>query len=642
MVRRNHTLSALTTLAVVVLLTLSLLPALAGVTTRVSIASDGITQGDGNSNRPAISGDGRYVAFRSDASNLVPDDTNGYPDVFVHDRLTGQTTRVSVAGDGTEGNGFSESPSISGDARYVAFRSDASNLVPDDTNGCPDVFVHDRQTGETTRVSVASDGTQGNAQAVCPAISSDGRYVAFPSFATNLVLGDTNGWADTFVHDRDHDEDGIYDEQDEPGAVHTVRVSVASDGTQSNESSMWKPVISGDGWYVTFYTSASNLVPDDTNGYPDVFVHDRHTGETTRVSVASDGTQATGGFSDRGTISADGRYVAFQSVSSDLVDGDTNGAEDIFVHDRQTGETTRVSVASDGAQSNDDSDGPCISSDGRYVVFRSYANNLVPGDTNGYADIFVHDRQTGETTRVSVASDGTQGNGLSDYWPSISGDGRHVAFESEASNLVAGDTNGVQDIFVHDRWPPPCCFSYDPTQPTTANTLQFLDCSTAEPPATVTAWEWSFGDGHTSTDQNPTHTYAHGGCFEVTLIVTDSGGGSSQCPPQCVPVRTVTELPLCQAGWHMVSPYCGDYDLAAVQVRDDLDDVTIPFCQAANPGLTDPIWLQNPLHYYDPVQMQYQLCGCAGLNPPTTCHELRMGFGYWLYTFEPYLTLVFP
>jgi Tol biopolymer transport system component len=343
----------------------------------VSVASDG-TQGNSHSGSPSISADGRYVAFASYASNLVPGDTNGVMDVFVHDRLTGQTTRVSVASDGTQGNGESRYPSISADGRYVAFMSYASNLVPGDTNGKADVFVHDRLTGQTTRVSVASDGTQGNGDSWgWPSISADGRYVAFESSASNLVPGDTNGRADIFVHDRLTGQ--------------TTRVSVASDGTQGNNSSVW-PSISADGRYVAFMSYASNLVPGDTNGALDIFVHDRLTGQTTRVSVASDGTQGNG-YSWDSSISADGRYVAFESWASNLVPGDTNGKQDIFVHDRLTGQTTRVSVASDGTEGNNNSGWPSISADGRYVAFHSDASNLVPGDTNGRADVFVAMRQ---------------------------------------------------------------------------------------------------------------------------------------------------------------------------------------------------------------------------------------------------------
>jgi len=409
----------------------------AGTTTRVSVASDG-TQGNDFSGDSAISATGRYVAFDSPATNLVSGDTNGVPDVFVHDRKTGQTTRVSVASDGTQGDCNSDFPSLSANGRYVAFDSCASNLVSGDSNGFVDTFVHDRATGQTTLVSVASDGTQGNdSSSSHVSISDTGRYVAFQSFASNLVSGDTNNTLDVFVHDRQTGQ--------------TTRVSVASDGSQGNGLSA-HPSLSANGRYVAFASSASNLVSGDTNGAEDVFVHDRKTGRTTLVSVASDGTQGNGE-SAFPSISDTGRYVAFFSSASNLVSGDTNFASDIFVHDRQTGQTTRVSVASDGTQANDGSGVLSLSANGRYVAFESVASNLVSGDTNNSQDIFVHDLKMGQTTRVTVASNGTQGNGDSfDPYPfSLSANGRYVAFESVATNLVSGDTNGVTDIFVHDR-----------------------------------------------------------------------------------------------------------------------------------------------------------------------------------------------
>ena len=411
-----------------------------GTVCRVSVASDG-TQADRDSFRPSISADGRFVAFDSWASTLVPGDT-GMSDVFVHDHLTEQTTRASVASDGTQGNQSSFWPSISADGRYVAFTSRASNLVPDDTNGVWDVFVHDLQTRATTRVSVASDGTQGNGDSGGSSpllyglsISSDGRYVAFASHASSLVPGDTNGKWDIFIRDRQTGQ--------------TTRVSVASDGAEGNDNS-YGLGISADGRYVPFYSCASNLVSGDTNNTFDVFVHDRQIGQTTCVSVASDGTEGNGS-SGGSSISADGRYVAFGSRASNLVPGDSNGAYDAFVHDRQTGQTTRVSVASDETEGNGGSGSPSISADGRYMEFYSRASNLVPGDSNGACDVFVHDRQTGQTTRVSVASDGTEANEESGLYGSIiSADGRYVAFASGASNLVANDTNGYRDVFVHD------------------------------------------------------------------------------------------------------------------------------------------------------------------------------------------------
>jgi Tol biopolymer transport system component len=406
----------------------------AQVTERVSLSTGGAL-GNDNSDQASISADGRYVAFASLATNLVAGDTNGVSDIFVRDRQTGTTVRASVATGGAQADGASYYPSISADGRYVAFLSHATNLVPGDTNGLEEIFVRDRQTGTTERVSVATGGAQADGFSFLPSISADGRYVAFSSTATNLVTGDTNHAEDVFVRDR------------QIGT--TECVSLDSSGVQGNNSSL-VCAISADGRYVAFGSFATNLVAGDTNGANDIFVRDRQTGTTERVSVATGGAQGNFG-SQNPSISADGRYVAFTSDATNLVPGDTNGREDVFVHDRQAGTTERVSLDSGGAQGNDLSDfSPSISADGRYVAFMSYATNLVPGDTNGVFDVFVRDRHAGTTERMSVATGGWQGNGTSEL-PSISANGRYVAFESSATNLVPGDSNGSFDIYVRDR-----------------------------------------------------------------------------------------------------------------------------------------------------------------------------------------------
>ena len=405
-----------------------------GTTELVSVDSSG-NQANGFSAWPAISADGRFVAFASDASNLVSGDTNGKGDIFVRDRQTGATERVSVDSAGNQADGGSDAPAISGDGRFVAFVSDASNLVSGDTNGQSDVFVHDRQTGVTERVSVDSAGNQANGGSAAPAISADGRFVAFVSDASNLVPGDTNGQGDVFVHDW------------QTGA--TERVSVDSAGGQADGGS-GKPAISADGRFVAFASAATNLVDGDANSKSDVFVHDRQTGATERVSVDGHGNEGDGS-STWPAISADGRFVAFESMATNLVSRDFNRDQDIFVHDRQTGATERVSVSSDGKQASSPSDVPSISADGRLVAFVSGANNLVPGDTNRFyfADVFVHDRQTGATERVSVNSAGNQGNDYSGL-PAISADGRFVAFLSLAGDLAPVAGYG-QHVFVRDR-----------------------------------------------------------------------------------------------------------------------------------------------------------------------------------------------
>ncbi|MEG3929858.1 calcium-binding protein [Microcoleus sp. T3_B1] len=407
--------------------------------TRVSVDSAG-NQGNRDSYQPSISADGRFVFFTSDASNIVPGDTNNTFDIFVRDTLTNTTTRVSVDSAGNQADSNSGRPSISADGRFVAFLSNASNIVPGDTNSSYDVFVRDRLTNTTTRVSVDSAGNQANMGSDGASISADGRFVAFLSNASNLVPGDTNNRNDIFVRDTLTNT--------------TTRVSVDSAGNQQNGSSLFNaPSISADGRFVAFDSNASNLVPGDTNIRRDIFVRDTLTNTTTRVSFDSAGNQGnTDSYSP--SISADGRFVAFTYGASIPVPGDTNSSGDIFVRDTLTNTTTRVSVDSAGNQANFRSYNASISADGRFVAFSSDASNLVPGDTNPETDmvgrdIFVRDTLTNTTTRVSVDSAGNPGNSSSDS-PAISADGRFVAFDSKSSNLVLGDTNNTDDIFVVD------------------------------------------------------------------------------------------------------------------------------------------------------------------------------------------------
>jgi Tol biopolymer transport system component len=343
------------------------------------------TQGDADSEYPSISADNRYVAFESVATNLVAGDTNGYSDIFVQDRQTGTTTRVSKSSAGVQGDYESYAAFISADGRYVVFESEATNLVAGDTNNHRDIFVRDRQTGTTWLVSKSSAGVQGDGNSYIASISADGRYVAFVSEATTLVAGDTNAKADVFVRDR------------QTGT--TTRVSRNSAGVEGNDGS-FSPSISGDGRYVAFPSDATNLVAGDTNGVSDIFVRDRNTGTTYLVSRSSAGVQGSAD-SYYPSLSADGRYVTFDTYASNLVSGDTNAKRDVFVRDRSAGTTYRMSRSSAGAEGDDESLWSSVSEDGRYVTFGSVATTLVSGDTNAKSDVFLRDRQTGTTTLVS-------------------------------------------------------------------------------------------------------------------------------------------------------------------------------------------------------------------------------------------------
>jgi Tol biopolymer transport system component len=285
-----------------------------GAIERVSVAA-GDQQGNSDSSSPSISGDGRYVAFHSYADNLVPGDLNDTWDVFVKDRQTGALERVSVDAAGEEAWGESWTPSISADGRFVAFRSGARYLVPQDTNRKDDVFVKDRQTGAIERVSVDAAGQEANGSSEGASLSADGRYVAFSSWASNLVPGDTNNKDDAFVKDR------------LTGTIE--RVSMGPDGQECDGSSRGAS-LSADGRYVVFSSQATNLVPRDTNNKHDVFVKDRQTGALGRLSVDAAGHEGNE-WSASAAISADGRYVAFTSAASNLVPGDNNQAWDVFL-----------------------------------------------------------------------------------------------------------------------------------------------------------------------------------------------------------------------------------------------------------------------------------------------------------------------
>ncbi len=289
---------------------------MAHTTVLASVGPHG-TMGDGPSVAPSISADGRLVAFESDAATLVPNDTNGTGDVFVHDIVTGLTRRLSVGGNGEETESPSFGPAISADGSSVAFESFSSRLVPGDTNGALDVFVADVPTGNISRVSLATDGGQADDRSYSPSISADGRIVAFASFANNLVPDDTNGLLDVFIRRRDQQT--------------TTRLSVGPDGAQGDGLS-FAPVVSADGALVVFSSEADNLVPDDSNGTRDVFLASTASGLVTRLSRPASGGKAQGDGPSLGpVVDASGAMVAFASFATNLVPGDTNGQSDVFV-----------------------------------------------------------------------------------------------------------------------------------------------------------------------------------------------------------------------------------------------------------------------------------------------------------------------
>ncbi|MDX6708312.1 MAG: hypothetical protein QOI48_4158 [Solirubrobacteraceae bacterium] len=398
-----------------------------------SAAGAGVASAAGGASaNPAVSADGRYVAFTSSADDLVSGDTNGSIDVFVRDRGTGRTERVSVSTGGEQARRSvlgSDQPAISGDGRYVAFTSAASNLVSGDTNGEPDVFVRDRVTGVTVRVSIAGGGAQAHHGSALPAISADGHVVAFVSAAANLVRGDTNHALDVFVRDL--------------AQRATERVSVSTAGAQAHDGFFpgiaHRPSLSSDGKVVAFASPSADLVSGDRNRADDVFVRDRAAAKTSLVSVDSAGAQRRFAASRAPSLSADGRYVAFDSDAAFAAD-DANRAEDVYVRDRETQTTTWASPGS-GRRG---SDAPSLSGDGRYVLFES-ESRLLADDTDGFSDVYRYDRTTATTSLASIDSWYAKAGTGSAVRPSSSASGFVVAFTS-AGGLIADDANPEPDV----------------------------------------------------------------------------------------------------------------------------------------------------------------------------------------------------
>ena len=406
-----------------------------GTTVRVSVTASGEQLNGRSLVYPGgMTPDGRYVAFSTEASNLYPGDYDSISEVAVKDTLTGAVDLVSVSSGGVPGTG--QFADISADGRFVAFWSSSSNLVPGDTNGDGDAFLRDRQADTTILVGLSPTGGQSTNGSEAPSVSDDGRFVAFSAVAQWGFPGEIE--RHIYVRDTLNNTTELISQSNLGVPAYCPTTIDCSNA----------PAISGNGRYVTFGSKSANLVPSDTNDVSDIFVYDRDTDSIERISLGAAGVQANAGSTDA-SVSADGRVVEFVSAASTLVAGDTNERFDAFVRDRQTQVTTRVSVSSGGFEANNDTLDAIISDNGRYVALSSLASNLVQGDTNGAQDGFVHDLQTGTTNRVTVDPSGQQLAGLSGG-VNISEDGRSAAFYSEACDVTAGDTNSTDDVFLRD------------------------------------------------------------------------------------------------------------------------------------------------------------------------------------------------
>ena len=420
-------------------------------------------------NVPVISADGRFIAFVGSILNT----TNNVQNIsLIQDLDTGEQIITSVSSDGVLANGLTsrlDSIAISEDGRFIVFSSNSTNLVPNDTNEQTDLFMRDAIAGTTTLISIDSDGSQipnnlFDDDTFRPSVSTDGKFVAFQTAAP--FAGNSTGQDNIFVRDI--------------VSGTTELISVDSSGTQGNQVSS-SPSLSADGRYVAFESLANNLVSGDTFSDPDIFVHDRLSKTTIMASVNTNGEEASGiseqegGFGPESTnpiISPDGQFIIFESTATNLVPNDTNQVKDIFMHDLQTRQTTRISVDSNGNQANGSSSlsytKSAISADGRFIVFQSVASNLVPSDNNNGLDIFLRDIVDGTTTRISVSSNGDEAlNTIANVRSSggtISADGQRIVFRSNAQNFN-DDGSGAFQIYLRqlDRMPLPTTNPPNPT-----------------------------------------------------------------------------------------------------------------------------------------------------------------------------------
>ena len=391
-----------------------------------NLISSGFTQAaNGASRTPVVSDNGKVIVYQSDASNITEDDTNSVSDMFVYDAVNDTTRRLNLP---VITGGFA----ISGDGNYLAFSSTSSTVVANDNNGVADIFVINLQSGLVERIE--SGQVESNGGSVSPSISTDGRHVSFISSASNLVENDTNETSDTFVFDRD---------------TQTLeRVSISNSGSETNKSSRTQS-ISGDGRYVAFSTFASNLIPTASEVQENLFLFERETKTLTHVSKSLIGLSGNGR-SNYPKLSNNGRFISYLSSSSNLIVGDENNAYDVFVYDRVADTQALISTSSFGVKSDRYSQDPSISGDGRYITFTTDSSLIDELSAGGDRHVYLKDRWTNVTTRVSVGFSGGRGD-ASSSGGIVSGDGTAVVFQSSASNLVETDTNNVSDVFLSAR-----------------------------------------------------------------------------------------------------------------------------------------------------------------------------------------------
>ncbi|MDH5259121.1 MAG: hypothetical protein OEX07_13990, partial [Gammaproteobacteria bacterium] len=395
----------------------------------IIVSKNGSVLSNKPSNSPALNIDGTKIAFVSHSGNLVGD-TKLQSNIYLKDTTSNTIVRVSVDNSGIAGERASYGPTINGDGNKVVFYSSSENLVSSDGNGKPDVFLRDLKNNSTQLISVTKSGVQGDAGSIEGVISADGNVVAFSSRATTLTGLSTNAKSQVYVKD-------LF-----TGDLEVVSINNSGD---AGDQDSFSPSISRDGRYISFASFANNLSSIFNFNQFDIYVYDRQTKKTELITASANLHSGTP------SISGDGRYVAFMTLADNLVSGDTVNTIDIVVYDRVTKIFKRVQAPGEAPKGHSFS--PKISSDGRFVAFYSSATNLVSGDTNDRDDMFVFDLALNRVERVSVSATGAQSTNNVDQFIALSGNGQAAAFGSPDGIFVSGDTNGVADIFVRQRDP---------------------------------------------------------------------------------------------------------------------------------------------------------------------------------------------
>ncbi|MDH5259066.1 MAG: hypothetical protein OEX07_13715, partial [Gammaproteobacteria bacterium] len=542
----------------------------AATTTLISV--NGSVYTDKSSNNPSLNYDGSKIVFVSQSGKLVGD-TNSQSNVYLKNRNTNTLKRISLSKNSTTqaANKASYGPDISADGNKIVFYSLATDIVSSDTNGKTDVFLHDLTTGKSQLVSVTQSGVQGNAESTEAQISDDGNFVAFSSASTTLTGINTNNKRHIYVKNL---------------STQSLEIVSVNNAGEAGDQDSFSPSISGDGRYITFVSIANNFDSHSASGQYDIYLHDRQNGVTERISFGDTGV-VSNSHSSLPSISADGRYISYMSLASNLASNDTDNTMDIFVYDRETG---NVEKATTTATTSGPSYSPKISSNGRFVAFYSSAFNLVSDDNNGRDDFFVYDRYLKTTELLSISATGAQTSKNVDSVVAISGDGKITAFASADDTLVSGDSNRTSDVFVRVRDNIANLKPFAKSTPVASQecnnggayiTLDASGSYDLDKDALTINWSGPFGNVSGAI----VSVFVGYGSHAVTLTVTDSAGNKDQKTISLNVVDTISPTITAE----------NDLTLEATHVNGAQHNVN--FTANDNCGIVNTIVSPSPLYY---------------------------------------------